>query len=88
MSDDGHEQQSPLYLHVMPRHNGALRWNAFLVCDDPPAVSLDSSVTSFKEARERAQREKRGLRFASQAWRQMVAAGLAPERPPNSVTIV
>jgi hypothetical protein len=85
---EGREDDSPIYLHVMPRYQGVHQWNAFRVCDDPPAVAPDAAVTSYQDASERAAQNRQHLRFADAAWRQMVAAGLAPQNVPDDVIIV
>jgi hypothetical protein len=88
MKVDERTNNTQVYLHVMARYEGGHRWNAFQVIDDPPAVAIDASITSYDEARERAARNKQRLRFAEQAWRQMAAAGVAPQKVPDEVAIV
>ncbi len=88
MKDDGRKDDTQIYLHVMPHYPGGQIWNAFRVCDDPPAVAPDETVASYKEASERAARSHQHLRYAKEAWRQMVAAGVAPEKVPDDVILV
>ncbi len=88
VNDDPRTNDVKAYLHVMPRYPDAQRWNVFQIVDDPPGIALAASVSCYDEAKQRAARGKRSLRFAEEAWRQMVAAGAAPPKLPAEVTIV
>jgi hypothetical protein len=88
VNDDPRTNDVTAYLHVMPRYPDAQRWNVFQIVDDPPGIALAASVTSYDEVKQRAARGKRSVRFAEQAWRQMVDAGAAPRTVPDEVTIV
>ena len=76
------------YLHVMPREAAGGRWHVFQLSDESPRISFAESVTSYVEAHKLATRDQRPLRFAGQAWQQMVAAGVAPQTMPEDVTLV
>jgi len=76
------------YLHVMPREAGGGRWHVFQLSEESPRISFAESVSSFVEAYKLATRHQRPLRFAGQAWQQMVAAGVAPQTMPEDVTLV
>jgi hypothetical protein len=76
------------YLHVMPREATGGRWHVFQLSDKSPRISFAESVTSYVEAHKIAMRDQRPLRFAGQAWQQMVAAGVAPHTMPEDVTLV
>ncbi len=88
MSDDGRPSDADVYLHVMPRYANGQRWHVFQVSDESPRITLAGSVASYDELRRLATRAKWPVRFAEQAWRQMVAAGVAPDMVPDDVTIV
>jgi len=76
------------HLHVMPREVAGGRWHVFQISDESPRISLAESVSSYVEAHRLAARDQRPLRFAGQAWQQMVAAGVAPQTMPEDVTLV
>jgi hypothetical protein len=91
VSDAGRMNETGVYLQVMPRYEAGVarppRWHVFQVSDESPRITLAGSVASYEEARKLAMRDKRALRIAEQAWRQMAAAGVAPARVPEDVTI-
>jgi hypothetical protein len=72
-----------VYLQVMPRYAGEHRWYVFQIGDEPSRITLAAGVASYDEARTLATRVKRRLRFANEAWRQMVAASVAPDEVPD-----
>jgi hypothetical protein len=76
------------YLHVMPREATGGRWHVFQLSDESPRITFAESVSSYVEAHKLAARDQRRLRFAGQAWQQMVAAGVAPHTMPEDVTLV
>ncbi len=76
------------YLHVMPREPAGGRWHVFQLSDESPRITFAESVSSYAEAHKLATRQRRPLRFARQAWQQMVAAGVAPQTVPEDTTLV
>jgi len=76
------------HLHVMPREVPGGRWHVFQISEESPRITLAESVSSYVEAHKLAKRNQRPLRFAGQAWQQMVAAGVAPQTVPEDVTLV
>lgn len=88
MRNNGRPADIHEHMRVMPRFESDQRWNAFQVSDDPPSVSLVGPVASYEDARQRAARSNLQLRVEGRAWQQMVAAGVAPPRVPDSVLIV
>lgn len=78
------------YLHVMAQF-GAIgapqRWNAYVVCDESPRITLAGTVASYDDAHRLASKEQRSLHVAAAAWQQMVAARVAPANPPKDVII-
>jgi hypothetical protein len=89
VNDEGRNATN-VYLQVMPQFDGdprARRWHVFKVRDESPRITLAGSVASCDEARKLASRDKCPLRIAERAWLQMVAAGVAPTRTPNDVTV-
>lgn len=75
----------------MPLPNGAASsagWHVFELADVSPRIAIAATVTSWDAARVLAENSERPLCVAEQAWRQMVAAGVAPEDPPDEVTII
>jgi hypothetical protein len=76
------------HLHVMPREVAGGRWHVFQLSDESPRITFAESVSSYVEAHKLAARDQRPLRFAGQAWQQMVAAGVAPQTRPEDVTLV
>ncbi len=78
------------YLHVVPQYEHDApprRWNVFQLSEESPRITLVGSVASCDEARRLASHDKRPLRIAEGAWRQMLAAGVAPRKTPKDVTI-
>ncbi len=89
MNDDQTNQANG-YLHVMPQYvtdPRPHRWNVYQLSDQSPRITLVGSVASCDEARNLAAHDHQPLRIAEQAWRQMLAAGAAPPKTPNDVTI-
>ena len=72
----------------MAREAAGGRWHVFQVGDESPRITFAESVTSYAEVHQLARRDQRPLRFAAQAWQQMVAAGVAPQTVPENVTLV
>lgn len=90
MNSEQPKDQASGYLYVMPRYERgpeSRQWNVFLLLDESPRISLAGSVTSAAQALQLASNHKRPLEIASQAWQQMVVAGVAPREVPNDVTI-
>ncbi|HZE51381.1 MAG TPA: hypothetical protein VE074_17530 [Jatrophihabitantaceae bacterium] len=90
MNDEVSTNDGALYLHVMPRHEdgrGLHPWHVFRLNADSPRITLAGSVTTCEEARLLAARDERPLRVASEAWRQMLSAGVAPTDVPDDVTL-
>lgn len=78
------------YLHVTPQYeNGvpAQRWNIYQLQDVSPRITLVASITSYEEALQLAAQAHTQLRIAERAWQQMLAAGVAPNKPAMNVTI-
>jgi hypothetical protein len=78
------------YLQVMAYYAGISaqpRWNVFEVADQSPRISLAGTVATCEQARHLAAHNNLQLRISRAAWRQMIDAGVAPQNPPNDVTI-
>ncbi|HEY7049724.1 MAG TPA: hypothetical protein VH373_21080 [Jatrophihabitantaceae bacterium] len=84
------QQSTTSYLQVMPFYAaaGAPHWNVFQVSEESPRITLAGTVTTCEQARRMAARNQWPLRIAQQAWQQMVAAGVAPNRAPDGLTII
>jgi len=90
VNDQPQTDHANAYLQVMPRHERgprAPRWHVFQVSDQSPRITLAGSVSSCEEARKLAAHDHRPLRIAAQAWQEMLAAGVAPAKTPNDVTL-
>ena len=85
--EDAAANDTQVYLYVMARHLADQRWHVFQVSEESPRITLAGSVASYDDARKLATRDKRPLRIAEQAWRQMRDAGVAPAKVPDDVTI-
>jgi hypothetical protein len=82
--------ETSAYLHVVAYYAGISaqpRWNVFQMADESPRISLAGTVTTYEQARHLAAHDKRPLRISQAAWRQMIEAGVAPDNPPNGITI-
>ena len=86
--NDNTPSAAPPYLRVMARHAAGQRWHVFQLSDESPRITLADSVTSYDEVHELAEREQRPVHIADEAWRQMVADGVAPDTAPDDVTLV
>lgn len=78
------------YLQVMAQFGafgGPPRWNAYVVCEESPRITLAGTVASYDDAHHLAAKDKRSLHVAAAAWQQMVAARVAPADPPKDVVI-
>ena len=86
--NDNTPSAAPPYLHVMARHATGQRWHVFQLSDESPRITLADSVTSYDQVHELAERDQRPVHIADEAWRQMVADGVAPDTAPDDVTLV
>jgi hypothetical protein len=90
MSNKSESDARSAYLQVMAYYAGISaqpRWNVFEVADQSPRISLAGTVTTCEQARHLAAHDNRQLRISQTAWRQMIDAGVAPQNPPDGVTI-
>ena len=85
--DEAAANDTQVYLYVVARHLADQRWHVFQISEESPRITLAGSVASYDDARKLATRDKRPLRIAEQAWRQMADAGVAPAKVPDDVTI-
>lgn len=60
-------------------------WKVFLHGHTTASTQMAASVSSYAEAKERADRHHHTLRFARAAYNQMVAAGVAPMDAPEDL---
>ena len=88
MSADGAAEDGTTYLQLMAHYDGhGPQWNVFQLSDKSPRIALAGTVVSCEQARQLAAKTKRPLRISRRAWEQMLAAGVAPERTPDGITI-
>ena len=88
MSGERPAEDGTAYLHVMAYYDGhGPQWNVFQISDESPRIALAGTVDSCEQARQLAAKVKRPLRISRRAYEQMLAAGVAPQRTPDGITI-